>query len=125
MIGLRLFCSVTGFIFLLLFLLIPAALPQVQNGQITGVIADPSGAVLMDAIAYISNPSTGFAAEAETNSSGVYAATELPVGTYLVRVEIPGFKSVTAKNLECSIPMQWVLSRCKRRTFNLTTGNRS
>ena len=112
-------CRVTGFVLSLLFFFIPAAVAQVQNGQITGVITDPSGAVLAQALVRIRNPATGFAVEAETNSSGVYAATELPVGTYLIGVEIPGFKTVTAKNLDLNA------GTILRVDFKLELGSRS
>ena len=85
--------------FVLYFLLAVGALAQVQNGQITGVISDPSGAVVADASVHVRNPATGYEATFKSNSSGIYNAAELIVGSYTVRVEVSGFKTVTAANL--------------------------
>jgi hypothetical protein len=76
-----------------------SALAQVQNGQITGVISDPSGAIVPHASVHIRNPTTEYRADCESNESGIYSAPELTVGSYTVRVEVPGFKTVTATNL--------------------------
>ena len=81
------------------FILSLGALGQVQNGQIVGVVADPSGAVVAHANVHIRNPATGYEADLESNGSGIFSATELIVGSYTIRVEVPGFKTVTATNL--------------------------
>ena len=75
------------------------AFTQVQNGQITGLIADPSGAVVAHAIVHIRNPATGYEVDFASNDSGIYTAAELIVGSYTIRVSVPGFKTVTAANL--------------------------
>ncbi len=72
---------------------------QVQNGQITGMISDPSGAVIAHASVHLRNLDTGYEADCESNNSGIYFFSELIVGAYTVRVAAPGFKTVTAKNL--------------------------
>jgi hypothetical protein len=81
------------------FIFSPSALAQVQNGQITGVVSDPSGAVVSHASVHVRNPANGYEADLESNSSGIYSAPELMVGSYTVRAEVPGFKTVTATNL--------------------------
>ncbi len=75
------------------------ALAQVQNGRITGVISDPSGAVVAHARVHVRNPATGFEGDFESNESGIYTAPELIVGSYTIRVEALGFKTVAATNL--------------------------
>ena len=83
----------------LFFIFSSSAFAQVQNGQITGVVSDPSGAIVAHARVHIRNPATEYVADFETNESGIYSAPELVVGSYVVRVEVPGFKTVTATNL--------------------------
>jgi hypothetical protein len=76
-----------------------SALAQVQNGQIAGLITDPSGAVIAHADLHIRNVATGYQADFESNESGLYTAPELLVGSYSIRVESSGFKTVTATHL--------------------------
>ncbi len=68
---------------------------QVQNGQFTGVVTDPTGAAIADAKVTVLNPSTNFTDTATTNQSGVYTIKELPVGDYIITVEASGFKTLT------------------------------
>ncbi len=66
---------------------------QTANGTITGTVTDESGAVVPNAAVTITNTLTGVVARTvQTNSSGVYVAEALPVGTYQVAVEAAGFE---------------------------------
>src|ERR1700680_4995093 len=69
--------------------------PQVQNGQFAGVVTDPTGATIANAKVTVTNPSTNFTDTTATNQSGSYNLKELPVGTYKITVEAPGFKTVS------------------------------
>jgi hypothetical protein len=75
------------------------AISQVQNGQITGVVTDQSGAIVAHASVHVSNLATGYEADFESNDAGIYTASELLVGSYLIRVERTGFKTELATNL--------------------------
>ena len=66
---LRLFRSAWACIGFFCLLLACNAGAQVENGQITGVIADPSGGVVANATVEISNPSTGYQAVVESDSA--------------------------------------------------------
>ena len=83
------FCSIS--LCVLLFAL--SAMAQIQNGQVTGTVTDPSGAAVPNAKVTITNQATNFSAQVTTNQSGVYSARELPVGTYKISVEASGFKT--------------------------------
>ena len=83
------FCSIS--LCILLFAL--SAMAQIQNGQLTGTVTDPSGAAVPNAKVTITNQATNFSASVTTNQTGVYSARELPVGTYKISVEAPGFKT--------------------------------
>jgi hypothetical protein len=78
---------------------LPSAIAQVQNGQLTGVVTDPSGATVAHASVHISNLATAYEADFESNDAGIYTASELLVGSYLIRVEMTGFKTEVATNL--------------------------
>src|SRR6266403_1235568 len=72
-----------------------SAYAQVQNGQITGTVTDPSGAAIPNAKVSVTNPGTGFDTSTTSNSSGNYTVREIPVGTYKVSAEASGFKTVS------------------------------
>ena len=78
------------------------ALSQVQNGEFSGQIADPSGAVVSQARVFIHNLGTGFTLEVRTNHDGVYEGRELIVGQYQISVEMPGFQIATSGALTLS-----------------------
>src|SRR5205814_10527190 len=70
------------------FLILPVgASAQVQNGEITGTVADPSGAVVPGAKIVLQNVGTRYEIHVQTNNEGTYSGKELTVGAYLVRVE--------------------------------------
>jgi outer membrane receptor for ferrienterochelin and colicin len=69
------------------------AFAQVQNGQFTGTVTDPSGAAIGNAKVTVTNPATQFSSSTTTNSSGNYAIKELPVGNYNITIEAAGFKT--------------------------------
>src|SRR5437763_3652708 len=79
--------------FLCVFVLVAGALAQVQNGQFTGTVTDPSGAAIANAKVTVTNVGTNLSVTSTTNSAGLYTAKELPVGTYKITVEAPGFKT--------------------------------
>jgi hypothetical protein len=84
------FCLVSCCIFVLFTL---TAVAQIQNGQFTGTVTDPSGAAVPGARVTASNPSTDFTVTTTTNGSGLYTIKELPPGTYKITVEAKGFRT--------------------------------
>ena len=77
----------------------PPASSQVQNGEFTGLITDPSGAVINQARVLIHNLGTGFTLEVRSNEDGIYKGRELIVGQYQISVEVPGFRTTTSRAL--------------------------
>jgi len=76
-------------------LLLPACLlAQDATGKIAGVVTDPSGAVVSNAIVTVTNLSTNVAKLTKTDSSGFYQAPLLPIGRYKVTATAPGFEKV-------------------------------
>jgi Carboxypeptidase regulatory-like domain/TonB dependent receptor len=76
------------------------AFAQIQNGQFTGVVTDPSGASVANAQVTVINVATNLSVKTTTNQEGTYVAKELPVGTYRITAEAQGFKTTTNANLE-------------------------
>ncbi len=85
---------------LLLSLLIAApALAQRVASTIRGVVTDTTGAVIVGGKVTVKNEATGLTRTSETNASGVYAFADLPVGTYSIDVEYPGFKTSATRGI--------------------------
>src|SRR5260221_9920916 len=72
-----------------------SAFAQVQNGQFTGTVSDPTGAAIANAKVTVTNPATDLNLTTTTNSSGNYTVKEVPIGTYKLTVEAAGFKTVS------------------------------
>src|ERR1035438_5966194 len=62
------------------------------GGTITGVISDPSGAVVANAPVEAKNTATGVVSTAATSATGNYELGDLPSGTYEIDVAVAGFK---------------------------------
>jgi len=71
------------------------AIAQVQNGDFSGTVTDPSNAAVPGAKVIITNRATNLSVTVTTNQSGVYIAKELPPGVYAITVEASGFKTFT------------------------------
>lgn len=67
-------------------------LGQTLVGQISGIIRDGSGGVVPGVAVVVVNDDTGASREAITDGGGFYVVTNLAVGPYTVRAELPGFK---------------------------------
>jgi hypothetical protein len=86
----------------LLFALSPAR-AQTITGSITGTITDPAGAVVPNATVIAKNVDTNITTEAKTNAAGVYNLLFLPVGSYTISVQAPGFKTATVAPFPLSV----------------------
>jgi len=75
------------------------AVAQIQNGQFEGTVTDPTGAAIAGAKVTVTNLGTGLTVSLTTNQNGLYVAKELPVGTYKITAEAPGFKTRSNTNV--------------------------
>src|SRR5437660_6986578 len=89
-------CVLSTTLIVLLFSL--ALFAQANFGRILGTISDPSGAVLPGASVSVLDTQRGFARSLTTDEAGQYNAPTLIPGTYTVRVEFPGFKTLARGN---------------------------
>ncbi len=88
------------------------AFSQATNAQISGLITDSSGGSVPAAKITVVNVATNVALEAETNTAGVYAISQLVPGVYKITITAAGFKTVEEANV--------VLRTGESRTFNYT-----
>lgn len=80
-----------------------ASFGQGSSAAITGVVTDPTGAVIPDASVTITNQRTGVDFQLKTNNAGVYHLPALLPGLYTVRVEARGFKVHVHRDLELTV----------------------
>src|ERR1700756_3672197 len=74
------------------------------TGAISGTVQDASGAVIQNAKVNIQSQATGeVVRQVTSDSSGLFTATLLPVGTYTVEVSAPGFPVTRFPGVEVRI----------------------
>src|SRR5262245_48343769 len=71
------------------------AVAQTITGRITGTVTDSTGAAVPGATVKVTNVVTDIPRTAQTDPSGFYVVTNLPVGDYAVLVERQGFKKAS------------------------------
>jgi Carboxypeptidase regulatory-like domain len=77
---------------------------QAGTGELTGLVADPSGAVVPNAQVTLANSATGDKRTTVTTPAGVYRFSALPiVGNYTLEIAPKGFKAVKIANLVMSV----------------------
>ncbi len=72
---------------------------QALNGQIEGVVTDANGAALPNTSITIRNIETGTERQIMSDTSGVYRAPLLPLGTYRVTAELANFKRLVREGI--------------------------
>ncbi len=76
-----------------------AAYAQGDRGTITGTVSDPTGAVIPNANIQVTNSDTSATYKIATTNTGNYTLANVPVGTYVLLVDAPGFKRFERPNL--------------------------
>jgi hypothetical protein len=66
---------------------------QAIFATLTGVVADPSGAVVANAKVTLTDAASGSERNTVTTSDGYYSFASVPVGTYNLTIEAPGFQT--------------------------------
>src|SRR5215469_1381676 len=76
-----------------------ASFAQGTQGRILGTITDQSGGVIAAATVTVTDVQRGIPRALTTDPSGEYVAPSLLPGTYTVRAEAKGFKTIERSNL--------------------------
>ena len=105
----------SAFICLLVFAL--PSLSQTSFGRISGTVTDPAGAVLPNAPVVIINADTQATRTVNTNESGFYSATNLPIGNYSVEVQQTGFRKQQRSGIQVTADARLTVD------FNLQLGD--
>ena len=76
---------------------------QLDQGSITGVVQDSSGAIISGAALTLIDSETGLQLKATANSSGIYVFSPVKVGHYSIQAKAPGFETVLQENVTVNI----------------------
>ena len=68
---------------------------QVNTANLSGLVTDPTGAVIAHVTVSVTNPATGYARTVQTDGAGLYSFQDLPIGQYSLTANQPGFDSIT------------------------------
>ena len=79
--------------------LLPAAAQTAGNGNITGTVKDPSGAIVPGATVIVINTDTNIRRTVTSDKAGVYTAPFLLPGHYEIQINAPGFAPLDNKNI--------------------------
>jgi hypothetical protein len=93
--GLRAFIEFSA-----VFILAASTFAQVDRSGLTGTVTDPSGRVLAGTHITAVENSTQLQRETVSDSTGNYAIPELPVDTYTITFEHPGFQTLKFVDVE-------------------------
>jgi hypothetical protein len=86
-----------------------ASAQDANHGRLSGIVVDSQGHTIPGADVDIVNESTGVTVSLTTNSDGFYAADELAVGTYSVKVTKDKFKVIIVKGNVVQAGARWTV----------------
>lgn len=80
-----------------------ALMGQVEQATITGIVTDPTGAVVPKVRVAVRNTRTGVEVSTLSNSEGIYRIPYLHPGVYDLTAEIQGFKKARVAGLQLTV----------------------
>ena len=96
---------ISGLTAALFFLIVTSnpAFGQADQGTITGVVQDPTGAVVGSASVTLTNVDTGLVVKTKADGGGVYVFSPVKIGSYSVTASAAGFETTTETNLHLDL----------------------
>lgn len=94
---------ITALVFMASLVYGGTAVAQLDQAAITGVVKDPSGAVVQGATVVLKETDTNFVVKAKTNSSGVYTFDPIKIGRYEVSVTAQGFERADLTGIDLHV----------------------
>src|SRR5438093_3029630 len=86
-------------VWLVIFAMCVQGFAQGNTGRVLGNISDPTGALIPGATVTITDVDRGTSRTVVTDEAGAYNAPSLPPGTYRIRAELSGFKTIERTNV--------------------------
>src|SRR5262245_9831852 len=96
--------------FVLMVAFASIALAQLPTGTILGTVKDGTGAIVPGVPMTATNTGTGLIRMAVSNEDGSYRFPALPVGSYEVRAEAPGFQAAVRTGLTLAVGQDAVVN---------------
>src|ERR1700753_71058 len=94
--------SIFSFLFVFLFSTVFSTLyAQSNSGLVSGVVTDPSGAVVPGATVSVQNPVSQYSRTATTDKAGHFQFPNVPFNPYHLTVTMAGFNAI-AQDLDVS-----------------------
>src|SRR2546423_1084835 len=87
----------------LLFSCVSYCAAQAATGNFRGTVSDSTGALLPNCSVSVANTRTGFERTIKTNDRGDFNAPSIPVGVYVVTVELAGFQKTVLSGVELQV----------------------
>jgi hypothetical protein len=85
-----------------LLLFTASALAQTSRGTVSGIVSDPTGAVVPGATVTLTNDQTGVSRTTNTNGEGLYRFDAVDPGSYSLKIAASGFGNVNKTNIVVS-----------------------
>jgi len=79
------------------------AFAQADQGAITGLVQDTTGAVIPNAQVTLTSTETGLVLHVQTDASGNYVFSPVKIGTYNVQATAPGFSPTLQQNVQLHV----------------------
>ena len=90
-------------LFTILVLSFSTLFAQLDRGTLTGTVTDPTGAVIPSAKLTLVHQGTQATTTSVTNENGQYVRPNLPIGTYEITAEAPGFKKTVRSGITLGV----------------------
>src|SRR3954451_23124610 len=75
------------------------AFAQTGSSSVSGTVTDPQGNVVAGASVTLTNPAKNFTRTQTTNESGTFTFAAIPPDTYVLEVNISGFRKAVVQNV--------------------------
>lgn len=110
----------SGIVLILLFVALPVpSIAQRTTATFAGIVQDTSGAVLPGADVQLVNEGTNAIVTKVTSETGEFLFDYVPVGTYTLKIELPGFKTHESHGIPLGAAQN------ARRTYSLEIGSQT
>src|ERR1700752_1015111 len=83
--------------------LTPAAFAQAGRGSISGLVTDPTGAIVPGARVVAQSQATGLKLSTASTGAGLYSFVSLAPGTYELTASAKGFETLVEKNIAVTV----------------------
>src|SRR5438552_1613191 len=103
-------------LFLIVIAITSSGLAQGTTATVSGIVQEPSGAVLPGVEASLVNEGTTAVLQTVTNETGEFLIDFVPPRTYTLKLELPGFKGYESKGIPLGA------AQSVRRTYTLEVG---